>query len=77
MARAIVGTVLARYRRQMLLARRAGGQRRLEELKAERQQCVDDQQRLEEAGPAGIRRIASVYTARLTELEATGTQPGA
>lgn len=75
-AREIVGTVIAWYSRQMLLARRTGDQRRLEELKAERQQCVDDQHRLEEAGPEEITRIADVYTARWKELEA-GTQPGA
>ncbi|MEU7222321.1 hypothetical protein [Streptomyces chrestomyceticus] len=76
-AREIVGAVLAWYSRRMLLARRTGDQQRLEELTAERQQGVDDQHRLEEAGPEEITRIASAYAARLRKLEAAETQPGA
>ncbi len=76
-AREIVGTVIAWYSRQMLLARRAGDQHRLEELKSRWQQCVDDQHRLEGAGPEEITRIADVYTAHWKELEGTETQPGA
>ncbi|MGP3990802.1 hypothetical protein [Streptomyces sp. 3N207] len=71
----IVRTVLAWYSQQLLLARRSGDQQRLEELKARRQECVEDQHRLREAGPEEIARIAAVYTARLKELEAAEPRP--
>ncbi|PBC72371.1 hypothetical protein BX261_7307 [Streptomyces sp. 2321.6] len=70
-----VGAVIAWYSRQLLHARRSGDQQRLEELKAERQECVEDQHRLREAGPEEITRIAAVYTARLNELEASEPPP--
>ncbi|MEE6269117.1 hypothetical protein V2E29_26210 [Streptomyces diastatochromogenes] len=66
----IVGSVIAWYSRQLLLARRSGDQQRLEELKARRQDCEEDQHRLQDAGPKEITRIAAEYTARLKELEA-------
>jgi hypothetical protein len=75
MAHEIVGNVIAWYSRQLLLARRSGDEQRLEELKARRQECVEDQNRLREAGPEEIARIAAVYAARLKELEASEAQP--
>ncbi|MBL1086768.1 hypothetical protein JK359_33215 [Streptomyces actinomycinicus] len=76
-AREIVGTVIAWYSRALLLARRAGDQQRLEELKAQRQKCVEDQHRLQDAGPEETTRIATDYAARLKELEATEPRPEA
>lgn len=70
-AHQIVGAVIAWYNRQMLLARRSGDEQRLEELKGQRQKSVEDQARLQEAGPEEIARIADFYTERLTELEAS------
>ncbi|MGW7261286.1 hypothetical protein [Streptomyces sp. NPDC054834] len=75
MAHEIVGNVIAWYSRQLLLARRSGDEQRLEELKARRQDCVEDQNRLREVGPEEIARIAAVYAARLKELEASEAQP--
>ncbi|MFF5188747.1 hypothetical protein ACFY30_34115 [Streptomyces sp. NPDC000345] len=75
MAHEIVGNVIAWYSRQLLLARRSGDEQRLEELKARRQECVEDQNRLRTAGPDEITRIAAVYAARLKELEASEAQP--
>lgn len=66
----IVGAVIAWYSRVLLLARRSGDQQRLEELKAQRQTCVADQHRLQDAGPEEIARIAAEYATRLKELEA-------
>ncbi|GAA3372618.1 hypothetical protein GCM10017744_104860 [Streptomyces antimycoticus] len=70
----IVGLVIAWYSRALLLARRSGDQQRLEELKMQRQKCVEDQQRLQDAGPKEIARIAAEYATRLKELEAA--EPG-
>ncbi|GAA0896803.1 MULTISPECIES: hypothetical protein [Streptomyces violaceusniger group] len=66
-----VGAVIAWYGRALLLARRSGDQQRLEELKAQRQKCVEEQQRLQDAGPKEIARIAAEYATRLKELEST------
>ncbi|MGW1364494.1 hypothetical protein ACWCQP_44705 [Streptomyces chartreusis] len=71
-AHEIVGNLIAWYSRQLLLARRSGDQERLEDLKTQRQQCVDDQHRLREAGPEEVARIAASYAARLKELDAAG-----
>jgi len=70
----IVGTVIAWYSRQVILARRAGEQERLDELMAQRRKCVEDQHRLRDAGSEEIARIAAEYTARLSELEAAERQ---
>ncbi|MGP4091290.1 hypothetical protein [Streptomyces sp. KR55] len=76
-AHEIVGNVIAWYSRALLLARRSGDQQRLEELKARRQECVEDQHRLRDAGPEETSRIAADYAARLKELEATEPRPEA
>jgi hypothetical protein len=73
----IVGTVIAWYSRALLLARRSGDQQRLEELKAQRQACVEDQHRLKDAGPEETARIAAVYATRLKELESAEPRPEA
>ncbi|WP_316782909.1 hypothetical protein [Streptomyces sasae] len=70
-ARQAVGTVIAWYNRQLLRARRSGDQPRLDQLTTQRQKCVEDQARLEEAGPEEIARVADFYTQRLGELEAS------
>lgn len=69
-----VGAVLAWYNRQRLLARRSGDHKRLEELTTQRQRCMDDQNRLYDAGPEEIARIAADYAARLEELESSEPQ---
>lgn len=69
-ARQIVGAVIAWYNRQLLLARRSRDQQRLEELTRQRQKCMEDHERLQDAGPEEIARIADFYTERLTELGA-------
>ncbi|WP_369386308.1 hypothetical protein AB5J72_00825 [Streptomyces sp. CG1] len=51
--------VLAWYNQQRLLARRSGDHKRLKELTAQRQQCLDDQARLQDAGLEEITRIAA------------------
>ncbi|MFG2290751.1 hypothetical protein ACGFOU_32315 [Streptomyces sp. NPDC048595] len=48
---------------------------RVEELKAHRQECVEDQHRPGDAEPDEVTRIAAVYTARLKELEAAEPRP--
>ncbi|WP_431776302.1 hypothetical protein [Streptomyces cucumeris] len=70
-----VGTVIAWYSRALLLARRSGDQQRLEELMTQRQKCVEEQHRLQDAGPKEIARIAAEYASRLKELEATEPRP--
>ncbi|MBO3681698.1 hypothetical protein [Streptomyces sp. NEAU-YJ-81] len=70
-----MGMVIAWYSRQLLLARRSGDQQRLEEFKARRQECVEDQHRLRDAEPEETARIAAAYTARLKELEADEPRP--
>ncbi|MGW4784904.1 hypothetical protein [Streptomyces sp. NPDC004230] len=67
----IVGAVIAWYSRQLLHARRSGDPARLAELATQRQKCVADQARLQDAGPEEIKRLAAIYTGRLTELEAS------
>ncbi|WP_344406854.1 hypothetical protein [Streptomyces longisporus] len=66
-----MGAVIAWYSRHLLLARRSGDQQRLEELTAQRQRCVEDQARLQDAGSEEITRIADSYAALLAELEAS------
>lgn len=68
-AHEIVGNVIAWYSRALLLARRSGDQQRLEELKMQRQKCLEDQRRLQDVGPEETARIAAVYTTLLKELE--------
>ncbi|MEU5417801.1 hypothetical protein [Streptomyces sp. NPDC020667] len=74
-AHQIVDAVAAWYTTQLLLARSSGDRQRLQELMAGRQECEKDQQRLKDAGPKEIARIAADYAERLKELE--GTEPSA
>ena len=74
-AHEIVGSVVAWYSRALLLARRSGDQQRLEELKTQRQECVEDQHRLQDAEPKEIARIAAEYATWLRELEAAEPRP--
>ncbi|MEV5842244.1 hypothetical protein AB0M32_09745 [Streptomyces sp. NPDC051985] len=61
-AHEIIGTVVAWYS-QLLAARPAGNQQRLEELMEQRQKCVDDQLQLRDVSPEEVARIA--YTEQL------------
>ncbi|WP_370424254.1 hypothetical protein AB8O64_36485 (plasmid) [Streptomyces sp. QH1-20] len=69
-----VAQVIAWYSQQLLAERRspAPAPERLNRLIAEHAQCVRDRAGLEDAAPAEVARIASLYAARLKELEATG-----
>ncbi|GAA3163402.1 hypothetical protein [Streptomyces ramulosus] len=69
-AQQLVGAFLSACNRQLLLARRAGDQQRLEELKVRQRKCVEDQVRLRDAGPEEIARIAALYDGLLRDLEA-------
>ncbi|WP_432004238.1 hypothetical protein [Streptomyces sioyaensis] len=74
-AHQIVGAVLAAYSRQLLLARRAGDQQRLEELLRQQRKCAKDRARLTpDAKPEEIARIAAEYTKLFKELDASGPQ---
>lgn len=75
-AHQIVGAVLAAYSRQLLLARRAGDQQRLEELMRQQRKCAEDRARLNDAGPEEIARIAAEYAELFKELDASGPQAG-
>ncbi|MEV5982809.1 hypothetical protein [Streptomyces sp. NPDC052114] len=68
-----VDQVLAWYSRQILIERRSSAPdpRRLEQLMAQRQVCGEDRDRLDEAGPQEVARLAAHYTARLQELQST------
>ncbi|MFB6945636.1 hypothetical protein ACFWGL_36390 [Streptomyces sp. NPDC060286] len=70
----VVEEVMAWYSRAILAERRASPSdpERLEHLLAERQECVRDRARLEEADPEETARINVSYAARLKELGATG-----
>ncbi|MEV7470864.1 hypothetical protein AB0O20_30820 [Streptomyces kronopolitis] len=74
-AHEIVGAVLAAYNRQLLLARRAGDQQRLEELMSQQRKCVEDRARLNDAGPEEISRIAALYAELLKGLDVSEPRP--
>ncbi|MCY0954123.1 hypothetical protein [Streptomyces sp. H27-S2] len=65
-----VRAVVAFYSSQILDERRAPlpDEARMDELKAARQGALDDQARLDDVEPAEAARIASLYAARLQEL---------
>ncbi|WP_239010436.1 hypothetical protein [Streptomyces sp. 769] len=65
-----VQEVVSWYNTQIAAEHRAPvpDEERIEELKAARQAALDDQQRLETAGPQKTARIAALYAARLKEL---------
>ena len=70
-AETAVRLVIAWYNEQILREHRrspAPDQQRLEELKARRQACLDDQRALEDASPEEAARIAADYAALLNEL---------
>ncbi|GGY79025.1 hypothetical protein GCM10010363_69960 [Streptomyces omiyaensis] len=70
----VVEEVMAWYSRAILAERRApnSSPERLEQLLAQRQECVRDRARLEEADAEETARITASYAARLRELGATG-----
>nr|BFD88515.1 hypothetical protein StreXyl84_79160 [Streptomyces sp. Xyl84] len=67
----IVRSVVAWYNTQLTAEHRSPlpDEERIEELKAARQAALEDQQRLENAGPAETGKILSRYAARLKELK--------
>ncbi|MFE7513102.1 hypothetical protein ACFU8I_18060 [Streptomyces sp. NPDC057540] len=69
----VVEEVMAWYSRAILAERRAphSDPERLEQLLAQRQECVRDRARLEDADTEETARITASYTARLKELRAT------
>ena len=69
-----MGAVLAAYNRQLLLARRAGDEQRLEELMRQQRKCAEDRARLDDAGPEEIARIAAAYAELFKELDTPGPQ---
>jgi len=69
-ARAAIGAVISWYGRQMMTARRSGDQQRLAELAEQQQACGEDRERLSDAGPGEIARIAELYIERLKALGA-------
>lgn len=69
-ARRAVGMVVAWYNDQILAQRQAPmpDEERTAELKAARQEAIEDQKRLTESEPAELERLAAVYAARFEEL---------
>ncbi|MFJ2781573.1 hypothetical protein [Kitasatospora sp. NPDC087315] len=65
-----IAAVLSWYSRQLMTARRAGDQQRQEELAEQMQAVGQDRERLGNAGPGEIARIAELYTERLKALGA-------
>ncbi|MGW0537989.1 hypothetical protein [Streptomyces sp. NPDC003032] len=62
--------VIARYAQLIHTERRTGTDpRRLEELLAQQQACVQDRARLAEAGAGEVARLAARYAARLKALK--------
>ncbi|WP_327732977.1 hypothetical protein OG749_03005 [Streptomyces nojiriensis] len=70
LARDAVREVIAFYNTRILDERRAPAPdgERIEHLKAARQAAIDDQTRLDTAGPGDAARIAADYAARLKGL---------
>ncbi|MFC5724147.1 hypothetical protein ACFP1Z_28670 [Streptomyces gamaensis] len=68
-----MGQVIAWYTRRILAEHRrdAPDTERLEELKARRQECVREQDRLRDASVQESTRIATAYEALLEELESS------
>ncbi|MEU7088002.1 hypothetical protein [Streptomyces achromogenes] len=70
----LVGQVIAWYSQRILAARRAGADpRALEELMAQRMECIRDRDRLEAADAQETARLAALYAARLKELQTPGS----
>ncbi|MFE7958656.1 hypothetical protein [Streptomyces sp. NPDC057413] len=66
----LVEKVIAWYSRRILAERRAGAApEALSELAAQRQACVEDRDRLEDADTKETARLAALYAARLKDLE--------
>lgn len=72
LARDAVREVIAFYNARIAAERRAPvpNDERIEQLKAARQAAIDDQTRLDTAGPGDAARIAADYAARLKGLTA-------
>ncbi|MFJ3840617.1 hypothetical protein ACWGHM_37145 [Streptomyces sp. NPDC054904] len=70
LARDAVREVIAFYNTRITAERRSSmpDDERIEQLKAARQAAIDDQSRLETAGPGDAARIAADYAARLKGL---------
>ncbi|UQA91470.1 hypothetical protein [Streptomyces halobius] len=66
-----VGQAIAWYSERILAERRSAAPDpdRLDQLISRHRACLEDQERLEEAGPEELARIAAAYDALLTELE--------
>lgn len=70
----LVGQVIAWYSQRILAARRAGASpQTLSELIAQRLECVQDRDRLEDADAQETARLAALYAARLKELQTPGS----
>ncbi|MCJ0875252.1 hypothetical protein [Streptomyces sp. AP-93] len=69
-----VGQVITWYTERILAERRSDrpDEQLLEQMMSRRQACVDDQERLEDAGAEETARIAAAYDALLDELESAG-----
>jgi hypothetical protein len=64
--------VIAWYSHRMLAERRAGaGPEVLGKLASRRQACVEDRDRLEDADPQEVARLAALYTGRLKDLKSS------
>lgn len=72
-ARQMISDVIGRYNQRLLAARRAGDQQRQDDIDQQLQACFQDQNRLAEAGPEEVSRLAALYTERRAALE-TGEQ---
>ncbi|MER7050108.1 hypothetical protein [Streptomyces jumonjinensis] len=69
-----VGGVIAWYSSRILAERRAGATPEvLRELTLQRQACVKDRDRLEDADSQETARLFTLYTARLKELKERGS----
>jgi hypothetical protein len=66
--------VLAEYTRRLMDEKRspAPDPARLEQLTAQRRECVRDRDRLQDASAQEVARIAELYAARWREIEASG-----
>ncbi|MCL3998204.1 hypothetical protein [Streptomyces lavenduligriseus] len=70
----LVGQVIAWYSQRIFAARRAGASpQALNDLIAQRLECVRDRDRLDTADPQETARLAALYAARLKELQNSGS----
>ncbi|WP_042422175.1 hypothetical protein [Streptacidiphilus anmyonensis] len=64
----LISAVITRRQAQLLTARRSGDQQRQDEIDTRLQACLQDQNRLAEAGPEELERLAAQYTEQLNAL---------